>query len=223
MDLPSEGDFMQGEEGAGGMAGMDFGGQPGQMNIVNGRKKRSAIEESLDIKNGDFNTLHDWPVSFGPCIIPRNETENAEDAETANVGLLEKLMPQELYSNNEEQVDPQGEIVEILEEAIEEIEDEQEQAAATKMVIMIACILVGGIIVFAIATMVGFKTDICAFEDNETSSPKKTKHFKVEKSGPAPVVKSKPVTMDELAKRMQKQCEDEGNSCGTSMTSADTQ
>jgi hypothetical protein len=222
LDLPSESDFNQGEA-AGGMAGLDFGDQPDQMNIINGRKKRSAIEESLDIKNGDFNKLHDWPVSFGPCIIPRNETENEEQAETANVGLLEKLMPQELYSNNEEQVDPQGEIVEILEEAIEEIEDEQEQAAATKMVIMIACILVGGIVVFAIATMVGFKTDICAFEDNENSSPKKTKHFKVEKSGPEPVVKNKPVTMDELAKRMQQQCEEEGNSCGTSMTSADTQ
>ena len=109
-----------------------------------------------------------------------------------------------------------------FEEAIEEIEDEQEQAAASKMVIMIACILVGGIIVFAVATMVGFKTDLCAFEDSET--PNKTKHFKVEKSGASvPVVKSKPVTMDELAKWMQKQCEEEGNSCGTSMTSADTQ
>lgn len=236
MDLPSEDEFMQGMPGGmdsmgdmgdmGGMGGMDMPGMDGPpgLNIVN-RKKRSAIEETLELPEGDFGKLHDWPVSFGPCIVPRNETD-IEGAEHANVGLLEKLIPKELYANNEEQVDPQGEIVEILEEAIEEIEDEQEQAAATKMVVMIACIIVGGIIVFSIATLVGFKTDICAWESDETAtnvvSAKKTKQFKHDKAGiPEPVVMGKPMTMDELARKMQAESTGEGESCGTSMTSAE--
>jgi len=218
LDLPSEEQFMAGG-GMGGMPGMmDFGDAPA-LNIQN-RKKRSAIEENLDLPTGDFTVLKDMPVSFGPCIVPRNETD-VKDAEQANVGLLEKLIPQELYANNEEQIDPQGEIVEVLEEAIEEIEDEEEQAAATKMVVMIACIVVGGIIVFSIATLVGFKTDVCAFADNdEVVVSKKTKQFKQDKSGlPEPVVMGKPMTMDQLAKKMQQEAGQD--SCGTSMTSAE--
>ena len=198
------------------MPGMD--GPPG-LNIVN-RKKRSAIEESLELPAGDFSKLHDWPVSFGPCIVPRNESD-VENAETANVGLLEKLIPQELYANNEEQIDPQGEIVEVLEEAIEEIEDEAEQAAATKMVVMIACIIVGGIIVFSVATMVGFKTDICAWESDEAVAVQKSKQFKSMKVVNSEQVIKSPMTMDDLAKKMQAEAESQGESCGTSMTSAE--
>jgi hypothetical protein len=224
MDLPNQDEFMQGMPdmgGMGAMGGMDMMDGPPGLNIVN-RKKRSAIEESLELPAGDFSKLHDWPVSFGPCIVPRNESD-IQGAEKAEVGLLETLIPKELYANNEDQVDPQGEIVEILEEAIEEIEDEQEQAAATKMVIMIACIIVGGIIVFSIATLVGFKTDICAFDNDDVSaSTKKTKHFKQDKAGiPEPVVMGKPMTMDELARKMQAEA-GEGESCGTSMTSAES-
>merc|ERR1712018_308307 len=110
------------------------------MNIVN-RKRRSAIEEELALPADDFSSLHDWPVSFGPCIVPKNESET-EANEALNESVLEQLIPKELFANNEEQVDPQGEIVEVLEEAIEEIEDEQEQQQATKMVVMIICIII---------------------------------------------------------------------------------
>merc|ERR1739848_327935 len=137
-----------------------------------------------------------------------------------NQNVLEQLIPKELYANNEEQIDPQGEIVEVLEEAIEEIEDEQEQQQATKMVVMIICIIIGGVLVFSIATLVGFKTDICAWESDDHVTTKKNKQFKSqEKSAvPEPVVMGKPMTMDELARKMQQEGSD---SCGTSMTSAE--
>jgi len=129
---------------------------------------------------GKRSVSNDHSFSFGPVVFPPKEDEEVVD--------MNLILPDEIIAHPKPQtsddvlVEEIEEVEELLESTLEDDLDRMVSEEQQKRMIVIICVIAGGIFVFVVATLVGINVNLssCMGGDDSDSTkevvkrPKKT-------------------------------------------------